>query len=97
MINRETKQVIYRIFEDVCDAYGQLKREYSDVKVNMMIKIMGQHNVEDPRFIDCDAIGITKDLSIIPGNHIIDGPTTYLVKYISPSNRFQQVLLKCEQ
>ena len=96
MINRETKTVVYREFTSDKDAYGQLKREYEDRNVEMMIKIMGQHNVEDPRFVDCDAIGITKDLSLTLGNHIIDKDKKYLIKYLIPSNRYQQVLLKCE-
>lgn len=89
MINRETKTVVYREFTTVKDAYAQLKREYEDRQVEMMIKIMAQHNTEDPRFIDCDSIGITKDLSLTPGNHIIDGSNTYLIKYLIPSNRYQ--------
>ena len=99
MINRETKTVTYRAFNEIKDAYGQPKREVVDSDVEMMIKIMGQHNVEDPRFVDCDAIGITKQpyLSFSLGDYIIDGSTTYLIKYLIPSNRFQQVLLKCEK
>lgn len=97
MINREIKKVTYRVFSDTKDKYGQLKKEWEDQEIEMMIKIMTQVNVDDPRFIDCDSVGITKAADLIPGNKIIDGKKVYLIKYIIPSNRFQQALLKCEK
>lgn len=96
MINREKKDVIYRVFSNDKDAYGQLKRQWVDNTVEMMIKIRGQVNVEDPRFIDCDAIGITKEV-LAAGNKIIDGDVVYLIQYVIPSFRYQQVFLKCEK
>lgn len=97
MINREQKQVIYRAFSNTKDKYGQLKRESTDQEVDMVIKIMGQSNVEDPRFIDCDSLGITRERGLKPGNYIVDGEVSYLIKYVIPSFRYQQVFLKCEK
>lgn len=96
MIIREMKNVIYRAFDNTKDAYGQLKQSFTDSTIKMMIKIRGQVNVEDPRFIDCDCIGITKEV-LIPGNKIIDGNQVYLIQYAIPSSRYQQVMLKCEK
>lgn len=94
MINRELKKVIYRAFDNTKDAYGQVKQSSTDTDIEMMIKIRNQITVEDPRFVDCDCIGIYKG-SLKEGNHIIDGDKTYLIKYVIPSSRYQQVFLKC--
>lgn len=96
MINREKKSVIYRVFDKTKDAYGQLKQSHTDYVVDMMIKIMSQKTVEDPRFVDCDSIGITQKRDIEVGNKIIDGENVYLIKYIIPSHRFYSIFLKCE-
>lgn len=96
MINRELKRVTYRAFDNTKDAYGQLKQSFTDKDIDMMIKIQTQVNVEDPRFVDCDSVGICKEL-LVAGNKIIDGDKTYLIKYVIPSSRYQQALLKCEK
>ena len=96
MINRELKKVTYRAFANTKDDYGQLKQVYTDTDIEMMIKIQTQVNVEDPRFIDCDCVGISKNL-LVAGNKIIDNDKVYLIKYVIPSSRYQQALLKCEK
>lgn len=96
MIIREMKKVTYRVFDNTKDAYGQLKQSYTDSQIEMMIKIRGQVNVEDPRFIDCDCVGISRE-TLVPGNKIIDGDKVYLIQYAIPSSRYQQVMLKCEK
>lgn len=96
MINRETRQVVYRAYDNTKDAYGQLKQNSVDRPIEMMIKIRGQVNVTDPRFVDCDAIGITQERTLTAGNKIVDGDVIYLIQYIIPSFRYQQVFLKCE-
>lgn len=96
MINREMHDVTYRAFDNTKDEYGQLKQTYEDSTIQMMIKIQSQINVEDPRFVDVDSVGISKDL-LVAGNKIIDGEKIYLIKYVIPSSRFQQALLKCEK
>ena len=92
MIQKMNK-VIYRVFDNTKDAYGQLKRNSTDTEIEMMIKIRNQVNVEDPRFIDCDKIGITTE-TLVPGNYIVDNDN-YLIQYVIPSGRFNQVFLKC--
>lgn len=96
MINRELHKVTYRVFDNTKDAYGQLKQNSVDNEIEMMIKIQSQVNVQDPRFIDVDSIGITKE-TLLAGNKIIDGDKTYLIKYVIPSSRYQQAMLKCEK
>ena len=92
MIQKMNK-VIYRVFDKTKDAYGQLKRNSTDTEIEMMIRIRSQVNVEDPRFIDCDKIGITTE-TLVPGNYIVDDDN-YLIQYVIPSGRFNQVFLKC--
>lgn len=92
---QKMNRVTYRVFSNTKDDYGQLKQTYTDTQIDMMIKIRGQANVEDPRFIDCDKIGITCD-TVIPGNYIVDDKD-YLIQYVIPSGRFNQVFLKCVQ
>lgn len=92
MIQKMNK-VIYRVFDNTKDAYGQLKRNSTDTEIEMMIRIRSQVNVEDPRFIDCDKIGITTE-TLVPGNYIVDNDN-YLIQYVIPSGRFNQVFLKC--
>ena len=92
---QKMNRVTYRAFSNTKDDYGQLKQTYTDTQIDMMIKIRGQANVEDPRFIDCDKIGITEE-TLIPGNYIVDDKD-YLIQYVIPSGRFNQVFLKCVQ
>lgn len=96
MVNRELHKVIYRVFDDTKDDYGQLKQSFEDTEIEMMIKIQSQVNVEDPRFVDVDSIGISREL-LVAGNKIIDGDKVYLIKYVIPSSRYKQALLKCEK
>ena len=96
MINREKHIVTYRAFTNTKDDYGQLKQEWVDTNIEMMIKIQNQINVEDPRFVDVDSVGISREL-LTAGNKIIDNDRVYLIKYVIPSSRYQQALLKCEK
>lgn len=96
MVNRELHKVKYRVFDDTKDDYGQLKQSFEDTEIEMMIKIQSQVNVEDPRFVDVDSIGISREL-LVAGNKIIDGDKVYLIKYVIPSSRYKQALLKCEK
>lgn len=91
MIQKMNK-VTYRAFTDTKDAYGQLKRSYTDTDIDMMIRIRSQVNVEDPRFINCDKIGITEE-NLTSGNYIVDDKE-YLIQYVIPSGRFNQIFLK---
>ena len=91
MIQKMTK-VIYRAFSNTRDDRGQLKQSSTDTDIDMMIRIRGQVNVEDPRFIDCSKIGIT-EATVAPGNYIVDDKE-YLIQYVIPSGRFNQVFLK---
>ena len=96
MVNRELHKVKYRVFDDTKDDYGQLKQSFEDTEIEIMIKIQSQVNVEDPRFVDVDSIGISREL-LVAGNKIIDGDKVYLIKYVIPSSRYKQALLKCEK
>ena len=67
----------------------------------MVCKIYSQVNVTDPRYIDIDVIGLTNNRIISDRNEVVISnndfgiPTgKYEVKYVIPSNRLTQVLMK---
>ena len=60
----------------------------------MVCKIYSQTNVTDPRYVDVDLIGLTKDKDITDDNVIIVGDEKFNIKYIIPSSRLYQILMK---
>ena len=60
----------------------------------MVCKIYSQTNVTDPRYVDVDLIGLTKDKDITDENVIVVGDEKFNVKYIIPSSRLYQILMK---
>ena len=59
----------------------------------MVCKIYSQTNVTDPRYVDVDLIGLTKDKDITDENVIVVGDEKFNVKYIIPSSRLYQILM----
>lgn len=95
MIIREMKQVTVSSYNSTLDAYGQQhKSGKADRYVDMVIKIVSQSNINDPRFLDITNLGLTRDTAIKAGNEVLDGTTKYLVMYVIPTSRLTQVLLK---
>lgn len=67
----------------------------------MVCKIYSQQNVTDPRYVDIDVIGLTRSHIISDENEVIINenefniPTgKYEIKYVIPTNRLTQVLMK---
>lgn len=60
----------------------------------MDIKIFSQVNVSDVRYVDVDVIGLTYDKSITDANQIKFDDRVYDVKYVIPSSRLNQILMK---
>lgn len=102
VLNRELQEVDVLWFSKVKDAYGQYRQDEPTVqKVEMVCKIYSQNNVADPRYIDIDVIGLTEEHTITTENEVVINdndfgiPTgTYIVKYVIPSSRLYQILMK---
>lgn len=95
MINREYIPVSIITYEDKVDEYGQKKITVSNKRTaDMVIKIYSQTNVADPRYVDCDYIGITKEKDITDSNNIEFQNIICNIKYIIPTPKYTQVLMK---
>lgn len=93
MINRELQAVTIKSFAETLNDYGEKVLSETTSTADMMIKQFGQSNVEDPRFVDVEYIGLTKaDISV---NNVVnfDG-IDHMVLYVIPSGRYRQVLMK---
>ena len=96
MINREWEDVQVLSYSDEPDEYGQ-KRQGAHISrtVKMVVKIYSQTNeFNDPKYVDVDLIGLTKDKDITDKNELIIDDVKYIVKYVIPSSRLYQVLMK---
>ena len=94
MIQREWQDVQVLSYEDIVDEYGQKRQGTPTIRiVEMVCKIYSQTNVTDPRYVDVDLIGLTKDKDITDENVIVIGDEKYNVKYVIPSSRLYQILM----
>lgn len=98
MINREWKKVNILTYSNEIDEYGQSRQSTpTKQEIEMVCKIYTQTNTNDMLYVDVDTIGITKCSTITNKNEIeIDG-SNYNVKYVIPSGRYYQILMKCLQ
>jgi len=95
MINREWQDVQVLTYSDDLDEYGQKRQGTPTVRiVEMVCKIYSQSNVDDPRYVDVDVIGLTKDKDITDENVIIIGDEKFNIKYVIPSSRLYQILMQ---
>lgn len=92
-INREMQLYTVRDYTDSIDEYGATGNDYTERQIEMLIKINNQSNVEDPRYIDCELIAITKDRNINDTNSIIYQGKLYNIKYIIPSRKYYTLFL----
>lgn len=94
MINREMKPVEVLTYTGV-DSVGQKRMgEPTTREVEMFLKVYTQSNVADPRYIDCDLIGLTKDFTINTSNVIKVENDKYSIKYILNTPRYLVIYLK---
>ena len=95
MINREYRPVTIITYENGIDEYGQKrKKNKTERTTEMVVKINSQVNVNDPRYIDCDYIGITKDKDIKDTDTCSFDNKNCNIKYIIPSGKYNQILIK---
>ena len=80
-------------YDLVVDDYGQLTYASTTRSAKMAVKVYSQQNVQDPRFVDIELIGLTKDTSIAPGEVISLAQGDFRVRYVVPSDFWQEILL----
>ena len=80
-------------YEYVVDEYGQFMYSVPTRTAEIAYKIYSQQNVPDPRYVDVEAVGLTKDTSIVPGEVVCLAQGDFRVKYVIPSGRWQQLML----
>jgi len=80
-------------YDYVVDSYGQLVPSSSTRTAEMALKVYSQQNVQDPRYVDVEMVGLTKDTSIVPGEVVSLAQGDYRVKYVIPTGRWQEILL----
>lgn len=93
MINNEMRTVTIKHFTETLSDYGEKVLSTDSTTAEMMVKQYSQTNVQDPRFVDIEYIGLTKAAISINEVVSIDG-TDYMVLYVIPSGRYTQVMLK---
>lgn len=94
-INRRTKKVQVKTYTSAVDIYGQPRISTATSRyVDMSIVSYTQRQNSNPTYLDCEAVGLTKDTQITTSDCIIDDGTTYDVVYVIKSERFNQVLLR---
>lgn len=80
-------------YEYVVDDYGVPMYATATRTADIAFKLYSQQNVQDPRYIDVEAIGLTKDTSIVPGEVVTLAQGDFRVKYVIPSARWIQLML----
>ena len=91
-ITRELQSATIRANTATVDAYGQIVPGATRT-ADIAFKIYAQQNVPDPRYVDVEAVGLTKDTSIVPGEVISFAQGDFRVKYVIPTGRWTQLML----
>lgn len=92
-INRELQSATIRSYSTTVDAYGQRVQSETTRTADVAFKVYAQQNVQDPRYVDVEAVGLTKDKSIVPGEVISFAQGDFRVKYVIPTGRWQELML----
>lgn len=92
-INRELQSATIRTYGQGVDDYGQ--RELLEITrtAEVAYKVYSQMNVQDPRYVDVEGVGFTKDISIVPGEVISLAQGDFRVKYVIPTGRWRELML----
>jgi len=94
MINREMEPVEVLTYTEINSVGQKRMGTPTSRSVEMFIKVNTQNNVADPRYVDCDLIGLTKDYTITTSNVIKYDGIKYNVKYLINTPRYLVVYLK---
>lgn len=93
-IARELQSAIVKAYGTTVDEYGQLEQGTPvERATEIAVRRYSQQNVSDPRYVDIEMIGLTKDTSIVPGEVISLALGDFRVRYVVPSDFWQEILL----
>ena len=92
-ITRELQSATIKTYGTTVDRYGQLVQSDVTRTADIAFKIFAQQNVQDPRYVDVEAVGLTKDTSIVPGEVISFAQGDFRVRYVIPTGRWHELLL----
>ena len=93
-IQRELQSANVLVYGLSTDDYGQLEAGIPTQRtIQMAVKVYSQQNVQDPRYVDVEMVGLTQDKSIAPGEVVSLAQGDYRVKYVIPTGRWQEILL----
>ena len=93
MINREMQTVTIKSFASTLNDYGEKTLSETTTSAQMMVKQYSQGNVQDPRYVDVEYIGLTK-AAVTTENVVTIDSVDYMVLYVIPSGRYTQVMMK---
>ena len=91
-ITRELQSATIKTYGTAVDSYGQLALS-GQRTADIAYKVYAQQNVSDPRYVDVEAVGLTKDTSIVPGEVVSLAQGDFRVKYVIPSGRWYELML----
>jgi hypothetical protein len=91
-ITRELQSATIKTYGTAVDSYGQLTLS-GQRTADIAYKVYAQQNVSDPRYVDVEAVGLTKDTSIVPGEVVSLAQGDFRVKYVIPSGRWYELML----
>ena len=93
-ITRELQSATLKAYGTNVDAYGQLEQGTPTTRtIDVAVKIFSQMNVQDPRYVDVELIGLTKDKDIVPGEVLSLAQGNYRIKYVVPTGRWTELML----
>ena len=92
-INRELQSATVRTYGQSVDEYGQRTLSNVTRTADIAYKVYSQQNVQDPRYVDVEGVGFTKDTSIVPGEVITFAQGDFRVKYVIPTSRWTELML----
>ena len=92
-ITRELQRTTIKTYGTSVDEYGQLVLNEATRTADIAFKLYSQQNVSDPRYVDVEAVGLTKDTSIVPGEVITFAQGDFRVKYVVPTGRWTELML----
>lgn len=85
-------------YKDDLNEYGERKQVVDKITdAEMRVYVYSQTNTSDPRYIECDYIGLIRDNFITVNDDITFDDISCSVKYIIPSSRYTQVFMRVKQ
>jgi len=94
MINNEMKSVSLLTFDNSVDDYGQPRKGTSTSStIEMCVKEYSQQNVDNPKYVDVELLGLTK-AEVGLENMIQIDTVKYDVLHVTKSKRYNEVFLR---